>query len=111
VTLYGASLQGVADLLQVCMKTVSRALRGVLRIRQAQQIPMWKYNQLQMEASETLTGSQDGSAYPFYSFHNVFGPYRLHTYLYYPLHVLCSQRRLKAHINPRLKGGDVCGRL
>ena len=102
-TLYGASLQGIGALLQVCSKTISRALRGVLRIRQAQQIPEWEYMALQVEASQTLRGTNDDSPYPFYSRHKSYGPYRLHTYLYYPLHALCSQRALKSHINPSLK--------
>jgi len=102
-TLYGASLEGIAGLLQVCSKTIARALKGVLRIRQAQQIPEWEYQALKVEASQTLRGTNDESPYPFYSHHAFYGPYRLYTYLYYPLHKLCSQRNLKSHINPSLK--------
>lgn len=105
-TLYGASLEGIATLLQVCSKTVSRALKGVLRIRQAQQIQEWEYQALKVEASQTLRGINDESPYPFYSRHAFYGPYRLYTYLYYPLHKLCSQRNLKSHVNPSLK---ACG--
>lgn len=102
-TLYGASLEGIANLLQVCSKTISRALQGVLRIRQAQQISEWEYQALRAEASESLTGTVDDCPYPFYSRDRVLGPYRLHTYLYYPLYALCSQRRIKSRVNPWLK--------
>lgn len=102
-TLYGASLEGIAGLLQVCSKTISRALQGVLRIRQAQQIPEWEYQALRAEASDSLTGTVEDCPYPFYSRDRVLGPYRLHTYLYYPLYALCSQRRIKSRVNPYLK--------
>lgn len=108
-TIYGASLEGIAALLQVCSKTISRALQGTLRIRQAQQIYWSEYYHLKNEASETLTGTNDDCKYAFYSKHEYMGPYRLYTYLYYPLYQLCSQRVLKSHINPWLKGPDCCG--
>lgn len=105
--MYGASLAGIAGLLQVCSKTISRALQGTLRIRQAQQIYWSEYYHLKNEASETLTGTNsEDCKYPFYSKHEHMGPYRLYTYLYYPLYQLCSQRVLKSHVNPWLKG---CG--
>jgi hypothetical protein len=104
--MYGASLEGIAGLLQVCSKTISRALQGTLRVRQAQQIYWSQYYHLKNEASETLTGTNENSPYPFYSKHEHMGPYRLYTYLYYPLYQLCSQRVLKSHVNPWLKG---CG--
>lgn len=101
-TLYGASLEGIAKLLRVCSKTVSKSLMGTRRIRQAQQVPLWEYNALQVEAADNFGRSEEAG---FYSYHKKYGSYRLYTYLYYPYYPLCSQRVLKSHINPSLKVG------
>jgi hypothetical protein len=97
-TPYGASIEGIADLLGVCAKTISRSLKGSIRIRQAQQISYIEYYSKRQEAKENL-GRMDG----FYSLHREYGAYRLYTYLYYPQYHLCSQRVLKSHVNPHLR--------
>jgi hypothetical protein len=102
VTLYGASIAGIARLLLVCSKTIAKSLEGTLRIRQAHQIPSVIYYGLRVEAADNF-GRNEDCPYAFYSKHKHLGPYRLHTYLYYPNFVLCSQRILKSHINPSLK--------
>jgi hypothetical protein len=109
-TIYGASLEGIGALLHVCSKTVSRSLRNSLRVRQGQQIPMWKYLGLRFEACETLNGRNEDSPYCYYALHKILGPYRLYTYLYYPMYQLCSQKRLKARVNPYLKEQACVGR-
>lgn len=101
-TLYGASLEGIATMLGVCSKTISRSLRGVARIRQAQRVPYWEYKYWQHEASENLGRSVSPG---FYGYNKDYGAYKLYTYLYYPNYCLCSQRVLKSHVNPALKGG------
>lgn len=98
-TIYGASIEGIAKLLGVCSRTISKALKGTLRIRQAQQIPLWEYYARKHQASENF-GRMEGKG--FYSLHKEYGAYRLYTYLYYPFHHLCSQRVLKSRVNPSL---------
>lgn len=101
-TVYGASIEGIGRLLRVCSKTISKSLQGTLRIRQAQHMPRWEYLALRFEASENMGKRLDSSG--FFSFHEEYGAYRLHTYLYYPYYALCSQKTLKSLVNPVLRG-------